>query len=92
MNAKFSFHNNTSSNGGFFADLAVQKYVIDTNTYLHKRAGKHWTYIDPCGAMYQLDYILVHCEWRNRVLDVELYSTFASIGSDHRTVTAELCL
>ncbi len=50
VDAKFPFHDITNRNGGFLADLVVEENLIVAKTYFHKRVGKHWTYIDPCGA------------------------------------------
>ena len=44
------------------------------------------------GSKSQIDYILINRKWKNSVKNVEAYSTFSSIGSDHRVVTAELKL
>ncbi|KAJ8413165.1 hypothetical protein AAFF_G00091610 [Aldrovandia affinis] len=40
----------------------------------------------------QLDYILVRRKWRKSILNAESYSTFDSVGSDHRVVAARLRL
>ena len=39
-----------------------------------------------------LDYIIVNNKWKNSVTNTEAYSSFASVGSDHRVVTAEVKL
>ena len=38
----------------------------------------------------QLDYILVRRKWRNSILNAEPYSTFSSVGSDHRVVSIKV--
>ena len=43
-------------------------------------------------AKSQLDYILINKKWRNSIKNVEAYSFFASIGSDHRVISARLKL
>ena len=40
----------------------------------------------------QLDYILVRQKWRNSILNAEPYSTFSSVGSDHRVVSMRVRL
>ena len=40
----------------------------------------------------QLDYILVRKKWRNSILNAETYSTFSSVGSDHRVVSMRVRL
>ena len=47
------------------------------------------TYMDPCCSKYQLDYILM-TKWRNSITNVEAYSTFSIIGSDHRIVSSKV--
>ena len=64
-----------------------------TNTRFKKRPGKLWTFIsDMSGSKTQVDYILVNRKWKNSVKNVEAYSAFSSIGSDHRVVTAKIKL
>ena len=40
----------------------------------------------------QIDYILVRRKWRNSVHNAQAYNSFASIGSDHRVVSARIRL
>ena len=52
-----------------------------------------WTYIsDMNGTKSQIDYILINRKWKNSLKNVESYSSFSSIGSDHRIVSAKLKL
>ena len=44
------------------------------------------------GSKTQIDYILINKKWKNSVKNVEAYSSFSSLGSDHRIVTARLKL
>ena len=44
------------------------------------------------GSKSQVDYILVNRKWKNSVKDVEAYSSFSSLGSDHRILTAKIKL
>ncbi|KAJ8366611.1 hypothetical protein AAFF_G00348450 [Aldrovandia affinis] len=39
-----------------------------------------------------IDYILVRQKWRNSILNAEPYSTFSSVGSDHRVVSMRVRL
>ena len=39
-----------------------------------------------------IDYILVNSKWINSVRNAEAYSSFASVGSDHRIVTLVVLL
>lgn len=63
-----------------------------TNTLFCKPRGELWTFLSPHGLRYQLDYVLVISKWHNSALNAEAYSTFASVGSDHRRVTAKIRL
>ena len=52
-----------------------------------------WTYLsDASGIKSQLDYILIRKKWRNSVKNTEPYSTFSSVGSDHRILVTEIKL
>ena len=62
------------------------------NCNCKKKSRKMWTFIDPKGNKYQKDYILINNKWRNSVTNAEAYSTFASVGSDHRPVSASIRL
>ena len=44
------------------------------------------------GHKSQVDYILVNRKWKNSVKNSEAYSSFSSLGSDHRIVTARVKL
>ena len=46
----------------------------------------------PTGFRAQLDYVLIRKKWKNSVTNAEAYNSFASIGSDHRIVTATIRL
>ena len=90
--AKFTYHSETNRNGKYLVELAVEKSLIISNTQFQKRNGKLWTYISPVGSKYQLDYILVRRKWQNSLMNAEAYNTFASVGSDHRIVSARIKL
>ena len=99
MNAKLSsahvgytFDKRTNENGFHLLELACEKSLMITNNHFQKKAGKRWTFEDPKQNRYQLDYILVNNKWKNSVMNVEPYSSFSSIGSDHRIVTAQIRL
>ena len=91
--ALFTFHEKTNSNGKLLLDLAEENSLIITNTTFQKRPGKLWTYLsDMNGLKSQIDFILINRKWKNSIKNVEAYSTFASIGSDHRVVSAKVKL
>ena len=90
--SRFPFHDKTNQNGQMLSDFVLEKNMQITNTQFSKRMGKRWTFTDPKGEHHQLDYIMVNTKWRNSVRNVEPYSSFASVGSDHRIVTMRLKL
>ena len=99
MNAKISsahvkhaLNKKTNENGKRLIELACEKSLTIANTRYQKRIGKRWTFEDPKGNRSMLDYIIVNNKWKNSVTNTEAYSSFASVGSDHRVVTAEVKL
>ena len=76
----------------YLMDMAVEKNLVIANTQFCKKRGKLWTYISLGGSKCQLDYILMRKKWRNSLLNAEAYNTFASVGSDHRIVSARVRL
>ena len=90
--AKFSYHDNTNRNGEQLLSYAQENNLVITNTTFQKKQTKLWTCELPSGFRAQLDYILVRHKWKNSVTNSEAYNTFASIGSDHRIVTAYIRL
>ena len=89
---RFAHDKRTNENGNRLIDLACEKSLCITNTMFQKRKGKLWTFEDPKSNRYQLDYILVNSKWKNSVLNSEAYSSFESVGSDHRIITARIRL
>ena len=89
---RFAHDRRTNENGSRLIDLACEKSLCITNTLFQKRKGKLWTFEDPKGIRYQLDFILVNSKWKNSVLNSEAYSSFESVGSDHRIITARIRL
>ena len=62
------------------------------NANLIKPLTKLWTYQHPSASRYQVDYILIWKKWRNSIRNCQSYSTFSSIGSDHRIASCTICL
>ena len=89
---KYAYDKKTSKNGIRMLDLACEKSLTIANTLFEKQMGKCWSFEDPKENRYLLDYILVRSKWKNSVLSSEAYSSFESVGSDHRVVTARIRL
>ena len=89
----FPFHDSTNRNGAYLTALLMEHELLAANTMFQKRRGKRWTFKDRAsGRMCQLDYILVRQKWRNSILNAEPYSSFSSVGSDHRVVSMRVRL
>ena len=91
--AKYTYHDKTNNHANLLLEMVEGTNMMITNTNFQKKCGKLWTYIsDMSGTKSQIDYVLINQKWKNSVKNVEAYSSFSSIGSDHRVVTARLKL
>ena len=91
--APFPYHSSTNTNGEHLSALLMEQGLLAANTLFRKRMGKRWTFRDRgTNVLRQLDYILVRRKWRSSVLNAEPYSSFQTVGSDHRVVTVRLRL
>ncbi|KAJ8393714.1 hypothetical protein AAFF_G00057670 [Aldrovandia affinis] len=91
--APFTYHDSTNRNGEHLAALLTEHELLAANTLFRKRMGKRWTFQDRATSMTrQLDYILLRRKWRTSILNAESYSTFDSVGSDHRVVSTRVRL
>ena len=57
-----------------------------------KPTKKLWSHKSPSGHLSQIDYILIRKKWQNSVRNSQSFSSFSSIGSDHRIVSSKICL
>ena len=53
-----------------------------------KPKGQLWTFEYPSGDRAQLDYLIFRKKWWNSVKDSRAFSSFSSVGSDHRIVSS----
>ncbi|XP_029317080.1 craniofacial development protein 2-like [Cottoperca gobio] len=90
--APLTYHNSTNRNGEHLAAFLMEHELLAANTMFQKRMGKRSGYRYATGMQRQLDYILVRRRWRNSILNAEPYSTFNSVGSDHRVVSMRVRL
>lgn len=91
--APYTYHDSTNRNGTYLMALLMEHELLAVNTMFQKITGKRWTFQDRAtGMLRQLDYILVRQKWRNSILNAEPYSTFSSVGSDHRMVSMRVRL
>ena len=87
-----TYNSSTNDNGLRLLEVLEDYQLQAANTQFCKRRGKLWTWRSPYDTYHQIDYILVRTKWRKSVTNCEAYSTFSSIYSDHRVLTANLCL
>ena len=90
--ASFSFNVSTNRNGHELLDFVDEFQLVITNTKFMKPASQLWTHRYPTGARSQLDYILVRNKWKNSIKKAQAYSSFASVGSDHKIVSCTINL
>ena len=90
--AKFTFHSETNRNGDHLVDLMEEFNLYSANTKFMKSKNQLWTFEYPNGQRAQLDHILVRKKWQNSIRDCRPYSSFSSVGSDHRIVSAKVKL
>ena len=90
ISGQWSFHPTSNRNGNKLEELMEEHRLWNGSTSFQKREGKLWTYLSPKNRRSQIDHVLVSRKWKNSVKNVEAYSTFSSVGSDHRVVVAQV--
>ena len=88
----FTHNKQTNDNGMRLLELLEDYQLLATNTIFQKKSGKLWTWMSPNKTTHQIDYILTRQKWRKSVTNCEAYGSFATLGSDHRVVTARVRL
>ena len=92
INNKFSLYGLTNRNGKRLTDFTLENELTCLDTKLQKRKGKLWTDTYSNNAKAQVDYILTNKKWINSTLNCEAYSFFEGVSSNHRIITAKICL
>ena len=82
----------TNRNGEKLAYYAEEFQLLVTNTKFMKPANKLWTFQLPSGKRTQIDYVLVRKKWKNSIMNCQAYTSFSSVGSDHRVVSCTIRL
>ena len=91
--ALHTFHDKTSDNGKLLLEYSIEANLIIANTRFQKKRGKLFTFMSEMNnRKSQIDYILINSKWKNSLKNCQAYSSFASVGSDHRTLSAKLRL
>ena len=88
----FTYNSSTNRNGEMLGDFMDEFNLFSANNSFMKSKGQLWTFEYPSGERAQLDYILYRKKWRNSVRDARSYSSFSSVGSDHRIVSSTVKL
>lgn len=88
----YTLNRSTNDNGKRLLEIMEDHQLLAANTIFRKRHGKLWTWLSPSNRVQQIDYILTRRKWRTSVTNCEAYSSFMSLGSDHRVVTANVKL
>ena len=85
----FTFNSETNRNGKLLKDLMDEFNLFSSNSSFMKPKGHLWSFEYPNGERTQIDYILFRKKWKNSVHDSRSYSSFSSVCSDHRIVSAK---
>lgn len=85
--ARFTYHKASNKNGRFLTDFMEQWNLSAANTRFQNRPNRLWTHRSPRGYLSQLDYILVRRKWQNSIKNCRAYTSFTSVGSDHKIVS-----
>ena len=95
MNAKlgppdvnFSYNDHTNRNGEKLLEYMEEYNLFSASNNFMKPHGQLWTFEYPSGQRAQLDYMLFRKKWKNSVKGTRSYSSFSTVGSDHRIVSS----
>ena len=84
----FSYDDVTNRNGEKLIEYMEEYSLFSSSNNFMKPKGQLWTFEYPSGQRAQLDYILFRKKWKNSVQNTRSYSSFSSVGSDHRIVSS----
>ena len=91
--ALYTFHYKTNDNGKLLLDYSIEANLIIANARFRKKRGKVFTFMSEMNnCKSQIDYILISSKWKNSLKIFRAYSSFASVGSDHRILSPKLRL
>ena len=90
--AKYTTNKETNRNGEQLINFCEESDYIIGNTRFQKNKNRLWTARLPNGHKVQIDYIMINRKWQNSIHNIQAYNTFNTVGSDHRIVTASICL
>ena len=84
----FSFNEKTNRNGEKLLEYMEEYNLFSASNYFMKPKGQLWTFEYPSGQRAQLDYMIFRRKWKNSIKDTRSYSSFSTVGSDHRIVSS----
>ena len=88
-----SYHQQTNRNGEHLYNFMESFNLVPANTHFQKPSRQLWTCQYPNGSRGQIDYILVRRKWVRSVTNAQAYkTTFSTLHSDHKAVTANVKL
>ena len=90
--ANFSFDKGTNRNGEKLLEYMEEYNLFSASNNFMKPPGQLWSFEYPSGLRAQLDYMIFRKKWKNSVKDTRSYSSFATVGSDHRIVSSNVKL
>jgi len=88
----FTYDTETNRNGEMLLDFLEEFNLFSSNNYFMKPKGQLWTFEYPSGVRAQIDYLIFRKKWRNSVKNSRSYSSFSTVGSDHRIVSSSVKL
>ncbi|XP_022109772.1 craniofacial development protein 2-like [Acanthaster planci] len=92
-NVPYTCHYTTRRNGTLMYGFMTEHQLLAADTEFQRKYGNRLIFRDNgTGIIRQFDYILVRRKWRNSILNAEPFSSFASVGSDHRVVSMKVSL
>ena len=92
VNSKFRLNNSSNKNGENLTDFTQENRLKCLITNFRKRKGKLCPNTYTNNAKAQIDYIFINKNWNNRALNSVAYSSFESVSSNYRIVTAKIRL
>ena len=92
VNHKFSWHNSSNRNRQHLMDFMLENRLTYLTSKFQKRKGKLCTYTYANNTKAPRDNVFMNKKWNYSAMNCESYSSFESMSSDHRIVTAKIRL
>ena len=89
---RYTYHTTTNRNGTMLQNFLTENKLICLNTKFQKRHNQLYSFTSANNSRSQIDFVLISKKWKNSAINCRAYSSFLSVQSDHRIVTANLRL